>query len=152
VEEQLVTRAQRALAAVLKETAQRSGGLVQEEDGLLLVAANHPCPVLVNSALRTGSMDATEVLRRAEAFFGALGYGWETWIREDADADLRQVAETSGLCAAPELIGMVLDSSPDPCDVPRDVEFVRVRDTPGVRDFANVAADGFREEAPGSPT
>lgn len=99
VEEQLVTRAQRALAAVLKETAQRCGGLVQEEDGLLLVAANHPCPVLVNSALRTGSMDPMEVLNRAQAFFGKLGRGWETWIREGADADLRQAAETLGLCA-----------------------------------------------------
>jgi hypothetical protein len=49
-----VTTAQRALAAVLKETANAVRGLVQEEDGLLLVAGNHPCPVLVNSALRTG--------------------------------------------------------------------------------------------------
>jgi hypothetical protein len=85
VEKQLVTRAQRALVAVLKETAQRCGGLVQEEDGLLLVAGNHPCPVLVNSALRTGSMDAKEVLNRAQAFFGKLGRGWETWVRDDAD-------------------------------------------------------------------
>jgi hypothetical protein len=28
-------------------------------------------------------------------------------------------------------------------------EFVWVEDTPGVRDFVNVAADGFQEEAPG---
>jgi len=149
VDEATASRARKALAAVLKETAHRCGGVVRDEDGLLLVAANHPCPVVVNSALRTGSMDAMEVLRRAGAFFGELGRGWETWIRHDADSDLQQAAETSGLCAAPELIGMVLDCSPDLGDVPRDVEFVRVGDTPGVRDFANVAADGFREEAPG---
>jgi GNAT superfamily N-acetyltransferase len=94
-------------------------------------------------------MDATEVLRRAESFFGALGRGWETWVRDVADADLRQAAETFGLCAAPELIGMVLDSSPDLRDVSGDVDFVWVGDMPGIRDFANVAADGFREEAPG---
>jgi GNAT superfamily N-acetyltransferase len=149
VDEDIVTRARTALAAVLMETAERCGGVVRAEEGLLLVAANHPCPVLVNSALRTGSMDGKEVLNRAQAFFGKLGHGWETWIREDADADLRQAAETSGLCAAPQLIGMVLDSSPDLRDVPRDVEFVWVGDAHGVRDFANVAADGFHEEAPG---
>jgi GNAT superfamily N-acetyltransferase len=94
-------------------------------------------------------MDATEVLRRAGAFFGELGRGWETWIRDDADADLQQAAETSGLCAAPKVIGMVLDSSPDLRDVPREVELVWVGDTSGAWDFANVAADGFREEASG---
>ena len=149
VDEVTVNRAQRALASVLKETALRCGGVVREQDGLLLVAGNHPCPVLVNSALRTGSMEATEVLRRAEAFFGELGHGWETWIREDADSDLQQAAETLGLCAAPELIGMVLDSSPDLRGVPGDVEFCWVSDTPGVKEFANVAADGFQDEAPG---
>ena len=148
---EVVDRAQRALAAVLKETASRCGGVTREEDGLLLVAANHPCPVLVNSALRTGSMDAREILRRAQAFFGKLGRGWETWIREGTDVDLQQVAETMGLSAAPELIGMVLDSNPELGDVPRDVEFCRVRDTSGIRDFVSVAADGFREEAPGLP-
>ena len=148
---EIVDRAQKALAAVLKETARRRGGMIREEDGLLLVAANHPCPVLVNSALRTGSMDATEVLQRARAFFGKLNRGWETWIREGADADLQQAAETMGLCAAPELIGMVLDSRPDFGDVPGGVEFCWVGDTPGVRDFVSVATDGFREEAPGLP-
>jgi len=151
LDEQIVVRAQKALAAVLKETARRCGGVIHEEDGLLLVAANHPCPVLVNSALRTGSMDAKEVLQRAEAFFGKLNRGWETWIREDEDADLQQAAETMGLCAAPELIGMVLDSRPDFGDVPGGVEFCWVRDTSGIRDFVSVAADGFREEAPELP-
>jgi len=151
VDAEIVDRAQKALAAVLKETARRCGGMIREEDGLLLVAANHPCPVLVNSALRTGSMDATEVLQRARAFFGKLNRGWETWIREGADADLQQAAETMGLCAAPELIGMVLDSRPDFGDVPGGVEFCWVGDTPGVRDFVSVATDGFREEAPGLP-
>ena len=75
----------------------------------------------------------------------------ELWIREDADGDLQQGAETMGLCAAPELIGMVVDARPDFGDVPGGVEFCWVRDTSGIRDFVNVAADGFREEAPGLP-
>jgi GNAT superfamily N-acetyltransferase len=151
VDAEIVNRARSTLAAVLKETASRCGGLIREEDGLLLVAANHPCPVLANSALRTGSMNAGEALQRAQAFFGELGHGWETWTREDADADLQQAAETMGLCAAPDLIGMVLDSRPDLSDVPPNVELCWVRGMPGVRDFVSVAADGFREEAPGLP-
>lgn len=149
VNEELVIRARNTLGAVLKETADRCGGAVREEDGLLLVAGNHPCPVLINSALRTGSMDADEVLRRAEDFFGALGRGWETWVRADADEDLREAAESRGLSPAPEVVGMVLDSSPDFLDVPPEIEFCWVSDRSQMRDFADVAADGFREEAPG---
>jgi len=147
--EEFVTRARSALAAVLIETAERSGGVFREEKGLLLVAGNHPCPVFLNSALRTGAIGAAEVFRRAEAFFGALGRGWETWVRAGVDADLQQVAEKAGLSAAPVRVGMVLDSRPGFLDVPRNVELCRVGDTAATRDFANVAADGLAEEAPG---
>lgn len=149
MEEEFVTPARSALAAVLMETAERCGGVVRAEKGLLLVAGNHPCPVLLNSALRVGTLDATEVLQRAESFFGPLGRGWETWVRADADADLQQAAERAGLSVAPELVGMVLDSSPDIVEIPRHVEVCWVSDMAGVRDFADVAADGFREEAAG---
>lgn len=123
MDEDIVTRVRIALAAVLVETAERCGGVVRAEKGLLLVAGNHPCPILVNRALRTGAMSAAEVLERAKPFFGAFDRGWETWTRVDLDADLQQAAERAGLSVAPELIGMVLDSSPDVLDVPRDVTF-----------------------------
>jgi GNAT superfamily N-acetyltransferase len=149
VEKEFVTRARTALAAVLMETAERCGGVVRAEKSLLLVAGNHPCPVLVNSALRIGPMNAAQVLERARAFFGALDRGWETWVRAGVDADLQQAAERAGLSVAPELVGMVLDSSPDVLGAQREVEFCWVNDMPGVRDFVDVASDGFREEAPG---
>lgn len=152
MQEDLITRVRTTLASVLVETAERCGGIVREERGLLLVAGNHPCPVLVNSALRTGAMDAAEVLQRAQAFFGPLGRGWETWVGVGHDADLQQEAEKCGLSAAPELVGMVLTSRPaisQVTEVANDVEFCWVHDMAGVHDFACVAAEGLREEAPG---
>jgi GNAT superfamily N-acetyltransferase len=147
VQEEVATLARRALAAALKATVRRCDGVVCEQDGLLLVAANHPCPVLANSTLRLGSMDAREVLKRADKFFGPLGHGWETWIRKGADADLEEAAEAAGQRLAPELIGMVLDHAPKIPDLSSDVEITRVEDLEGVRDFVQVATEGFREEA-----
>ena len=147
--EEIVRLTQRCLAEVLKETARRCGGVAIEEHGLLLVAGNHPCPVLVNSTLRTGTMDATEALRRAEAFFGERGHRYETWTRDGADADLEKAALAAGMHLAAELSGMVLHRSPDVPKPHADVEVRRVKDIDGVQDFINVAADGFRDEAPG---
>jgi hypothetical protein len=89
--------AQRTLAEALKETSRRCSGVVLEEHGLLLVAGNHPRPVFVNSALRTGTMDASEVLSRAEAFFGKRGHRYEIWTRDGADADLEKAALAAGM-------------------------------------------------------
>lgn len=148
-EEEIVRLAQRCLAEALKEAARRCGGLAIEERGLLLVAGNHPCPVLVNSALRTGAMDATEALDRAEKFFGERKHRYEIWTRDGVDADLEKAAVTAGMRVAAELSGMVLDRSPDVPQVRPGVEVSRVADIHGVRDFTNVVAEGFRDEAPG---
>src|SRR5215469_16660116 len=147
--EEIALLARSALAAVIKETALRCGGTVSEEDGLLLVAANHPCPVLVNSALRMGSMEPEEALHRAQAFFGELGRGCETWVREGADADLELAARAQGMSVAPDLLGMIATTSPNLPEPRPGVEVRRVTDLEGVQDFRMVAADGLREEAPG---
>jgi hypothetical protein len=147
--EEIALLARSALAAVIKETALRCGGTVREEDGLLLVAANHPCPVLVNSALRMGSMEPEEALHRAQAFFGELGRGCETWVREGADADLELAARAQGMSVAPDLLGMIATTSPNLPEPRPGVEVRRVTDLEGVQDFRMVAADGLREEAPG---
>ena len=148
MDEEIVRLTQRCLAEVIKETARRCGGDLIEQDGLLLVAGNHPCPVLLNSALRTGTMDATEALRRAEAFFGERRHRYETWTREGADADLEKAALAAGMHLAAELSGMVLHRSPDVPKSRPDVEVRRVEDMDGVQDFINVAAEGFRDETP----
>jgi hypothetical protein len=133
----------------LKETVRRCGGASNEEDGLLLVAANHPCPVLVNSVLRTGNMEANEVLKRAATFFGARGRYWETFARVGIDSDLEEAALAAKMRVAAELTGMVLMTKPELPECRREIELRRVEDAQGVRDFANTAAIGFLGEAPG---
>lgn len=147
--EEVVRLARRTLAEVLKETARRCGGVVLEERGLLLVAGNHPCPVLVNSALRIGTMDASEVLSRAEAFFAKRGHPYEMWIRDGADSDLEKTALAAGMRLAAELSGMVLHHCPGDPEPSPGIEIRRVEGIRGIQDFTNVAAEGFRDEAPG---
>ncbi len=146
---ELVRQAQRCLAEVLKEFALRCGGTVLDEHGLLLVAVDHPCPIFVNSALRTGPIGAEEALHRSQAFFAARKHPCETWVLLGADDDLEQAAVSAGMRVAIELVGMVLQQNPEMPDIPAGSELRRVQDVQGVRDFARVAKEAFAGEAPG---
>jgi hypothetical protein len=137
------------LAEVLKETARRCGGTALEQGGLLRVAGRHPCPIFVNSAMRTGPMAAQEALGRAAAFFGERGHGYEFWIRAGADDDLEKAAAESGMRFAVELTGMVLHETPLEPDPIRGAEVRRVASTAEFQDFREVVAEGFQDEAPG---
>ena len=147
-ESEVIRLAQGCLTKVMKETARRCGGVSLEERGLLLVAGNHPCPVFVNSALRTGSMEAMEVLRLTSAFFAARGHHCEMWVRDGADADLDKAAIAAGMRVAVELSGMAVHKSPGLPEPRPGVEIRRVEDIEGLRDFTNVVAQGFRDDAP----
>jgi ribosomal protein S18 acetylase RimI-like enzyme len=147
--QEIIATAQRGLAEVLKEITRRCGGIAREEDGLVMVAANHPCPVFVNSALRIGPVDANDTLRRIKAFFAERGHHCETWVREGADADLEQVAIAAGMRVAIELSGMVLHQCPDLPEPQTGVEIRRVENAQGVRDFADIAGDVFADEVSG---
>jgi GNAT superfamily N-acetyltransferase len=147
VSEEIIRRCEQCLTEVLKETARRCGGAVQEEHGLLLVAANHPCPVFLNSALRIGATDAREVLRRAATFFGGRGHSWETWTRDGQDADLQEALTAAGMRVVAEPIGMVIESCPKQPELGESVEVRRVEEAGVGRDFVNVIAEGFQDEA-----
>jgi ribosomal protein S18 acetylase RimI-like enzyme len=96
-------------------------------------------------------MDASETLSRAEAFFGKCGHRYEIWTRDGADADLEKAALAAGMRLAAELRAMVLHHSPEVPEPSSGVEVRRVEDGDGVREFTNVVAEGFRDEAPGLP-
>jgi GNAT superfamily N-acetyltransferase len=147
--DETVRLAQRCFAEVVKEMARRSGGAALEEHGLLLVAGNHPCPVLMNSVLRMEPMDANEVLRRAAIFFAERGHSYEIWTRTGVDDDLENAALAVGMRFSAELTGMVIHRNPELPECDAGVELRRVQDIQGVRDFTNVAADGFLGEGPG---
>ena len=142
--------AQRCLLEALKEIARRCDGVAIEQRGLFLVAGKHPHPGLVNSALRTGVMDAAEVLARAETFFGELENQYELWTREGVDEDLEKAAQDAGMRFAGEFSGMVMHEAPKVGDAREGVEVRRVRDEADAREFAEVAAEAFRGEAPGA--
>ena len=141
--------AHRCLAEVLKETALRCGGKILEEDGLLLVSGTHPCPIFVNSALRTGYLTAAEAFGRAATFFGDVGHEYEFWIREKDDDDLLAVAMQSDMRFSAELLGMVLHEPPEAPQLLPGVEVRRVENVQCFQDFREIAAQGFRDEAPG---
>lgn len=143
--------ATRCLVSVLKETARRCGGESRDESGLVLVAGTHPCPVIVNSALRTGQMDAAEVLRRTTIFFGERHHSYELWIRDGVDADLETAALDSGMQFGVALTAMIAAHCPPPPTLLPGVAIQPVTDSNGVRDFIGVVADGFQDEAPAMP-
>lgn len=113
-----------------RELARRAGGAVHDEDGMLLFAGNHPLPVLVNGAFRTGgaeACDAASALAAADAFFGARGRGYSVLCRAHADVDLAGTAQAAGLQPFGNPPAMVLerrlpDSAPPPGVVLRRVE------------------------------
>lgn len=98
-------------AEASRELARRAGGTVHDEDGVLLFAGNHPLPVLVNGAFRTGprACDAASLLARADGFFGARGRGYSVLCRAHADDDLATAAAAAGLLQFGDSPAMVLE-------------------------------------------
>ncbi len=88
-------------------------------------------------------MDAQEVLRRAAVFFAERGHSYEIWTRTGVDDDLENAAMAVGMRFAAELTGMVIHRKPELPECAAGVELRQVQDIQGVRDFTNVAADGF---------
>lgn len=117
----------------------------------MLVAGAHPCPVIVNSALRIGQMDAAEVLRRATSFFGERRHSYELWIRDGVDADLETAALDSGMQFGVALTAMIAAHCPPVPTLVPGVAIHPVTDSDGVRDFVAIVADGFQDEAPAMP-
>jgi ribosomal protein S18 acetylase RimI-like enzyme len=93
-----------------RELARRGGGIVHDEDGLLLYAGAHALPVLVNGAIRTNpNLPAETVLTRARSFFAGRKRGYSILILAHSDADLRDAATAAGLHTMGDSPGMVLD-------------------------------------------
>lgn len=84
-----------------EQTRWSETGSLQESDGILLCASGSAMPVLLNTAFRLhDGVDSTLVLRRADAFFGALGRGYTVMVRDDpVDDDLRTACEGTGFVA-----------------------------------------------------
>lgn len=132
-------------AEATRELARRAGGAVHDEDGLLLFAGNHPLPVLVNGAFRTGpkACDAPTVLARADAFFGARGRGYSVLCRAHADTDLAEAAEAAGLHAFGNSPAMVLERRLPDGAPPPGVALRRVESADDARAFGEVMGTAY---------
>src|SRR5262245_30979999 len=114
-------------AEALRDLSRRAGGVVHDEDGLMLYASPHPLPVMTNGAFRTEArLSASEVLDRAREFFARHERGFTVHVRAHADGDLRAAAEAAGLLLMGDLPGMVLDHRLPDVVVPPGVVLRRV--------------------------
>jgi len=132
------------LAEAWRELTRRAGGTVLDEDGLLLFAAPHALPVLVNGALRTdGGLEAAQVLARAVRFFAPRGRGFTLNVRAHADSDLEAAAQSAGLAHYGAAPAMVLERRLPDHDPPAGVVVRRVERADDVAAFAHVNAEAY---------
>jgi ribosomal protein S18 acetylase RimI-like enzyme len=127
-----------------------SGGLVHEQDGLLLVAG--PSSYLRVAIRMDDRVDGVSTVRRSEAFFGASTGGHIVLVREPDDADLAQAALAAGYTPAWTERPMAVHEPPSESPLTADLD-VRVVSTPEqVLDYGTVVAEanddpGERERA-----
>lgn len=129
-----------------RELARRAGGAVLDEGGLLLFAGGHWLPALVNAVFPTAtSLAPDDVLRRADAFFGARRRGYTVLCRAhaDADVDLAVAAKAAGLDERGNPPGMVLERRLADA-VPGDgIELRRVECAADAAAFGKVMASAY---------
>jgi ribosomal protein S18 acetylase RimI-like enzyme len=133
-----------------REMVRWSGGVVHEQDGLLLVAG--PSSYLRVAIRMDEEVDDIAVLRRAGEFFAASEGGHILLLREPDDADLARAALAAGYIPAWTERPMALRRPPGPSPLTGDID-VRVVSAPEqVLDYGRVVAEanddpGERERA-----
>lgn len=139
-------------AEFARESARWSGraGEIEERGGVLLTAASTTFPVLYNAATRLDdTVPATEVIERADAWFGARGRGWTIACRDldGIDDDLMAAAEAAGLVALmspPEMVCRARLADEGARPVPAGSELRWVSDAAGFADFITVTAAAYQ--------
>lgn len=125
------------------------GGIVVEQDGLLLLAGPNPTPFVVNAAMRLDQrLAASEALERINAFFSERQRPATLTTHGDRDADLLAAVAERDWEVIVELAGMVVqepvaDPSPGP-----GVELRRVSSQDQVSTLIDVLAEGFGPREP----
>jgi hypothetical protein len=142
--DELLSLADVTLAAYLRYLA-AYGGVIHEEDGLLLFAGAHRQPnPYRNGALRlTSALDAGEVLARARRFFAARKSSYALWVREHADADLEHAAERAGFRELEQLPELVLSELPEPLPTSDGVELRQATDSRTREDYLGLVAGAW---------
>jgi Acetyltransferase (GNAT) domain len=121
-------------------------GKAEEADDVVLYASGSWIPAEFNGAFRTDDgVPGTEVLARADRFFGGVGRGYTVKVRDDgSDEDLRAACAAAGIAPfgdpAPQ---MVCRARPPDEAPPEGIEVRVVRTEQEVEDFVAVNADAY---------
>ena len=121
-------------------------GSFEDRDGIVLCAGGTWIPMIANTAFRREpDVSADELMKRADAFFGALGRGYTVPVRDNGeDEDLRAACLAAGL----ELFGsetpdMVCAERLPDRPAPPGIVLRQVGDEEGVRQFAAVNSAAY---------
>jgi hypothetical protein len=121
-------------------------GALEEGGGAVLCAGGSWIPVVANGAFRTDdTIDATELVARADAFFTGLARGFSIKVRDSGeDEDLRQACEAAGLVAFGEATPEMICPAPLPDLGPGDGFSARwIEDEAGLADFVAINAEAY---------
>jgi hypothetical protein len=121
-------------------------GALDDRDGIVLCAGGTWIPMIANTAFRREpGVSPTELVNRADVFFGRLGRGYTVSIRDNGeDEDLRAACLAAGLelfgSETPDMVcaGPLPEPPPPPGIVLRIVD-----DIEGVRHFADVNSAAY---------
>lgn len=151
----LLAAADRSQAEVQRQEGLHApGGAVLDEGGVLLTRGRGRLPVTPNTAIRTGDIDAIELVGRAASFFGEQHAGYTLHLRlGDVDDDLVAAAEAQGPLHRVDSPAMVIGTRLDPPPPDRDVELRPVTDAAGAAAYAAVTDDAYQSLGwpPGGP-
>ena len=126
-------------------TRRASGGVVLDEDGIVLMAGPHPLPFLINCVARVEQgLAAGEVLARARAFFAPRHRGFTVFALAGTDDDLVEAAEDAGLIAFGEPAPlMAIDEPPASVDIPAGMRIEAATTAAQVAEISAVCADAY---------
>ncbi len=123
-----------------------TSGALDERDGCVLCAGGSWLPVVANEAFRTDeTVEGTQLIGRAETFFGRFARGFAVKIRDTGqDEDLRAACVAAGLETFGEPVPQMLVAAalPDHGGL-EGVELEWVFDEGGLADFVNVNAEAY---------
>jgi len=101
----------RVTLAAYRKLAERGGGAVVEQAGLMLVSGPHPHALITNAAFRIDpDADASDSLQLARDHYAKLGYGFAFNTSADRDADLEEAATAAGWVRILDLPAMIVDA------------------------------------------
>jgi hypothetical protein len=143
----LVQAADRSLAETMREEARHApGGIVLEEEGMLLCLGSRLLPTNPNAVMRLEpGLSADEVLTRADAFYGEGGAGYSLHLRLGSiDDDLARAASKRQPLLEVAAPAMVVEGRLDVPPMAGPVTIDQVEDSAGAVAYAHVVDDAYQ--------